>query len=785
MSWSLSRAHVRAGIVAVLACLAMLATVVPAVADVPTSAPPGTAGTVVVDDDPGALPTLRYHGADRYDTARLIALEGWEQSERVVLARGDTFPDSLAGAYLAGVLNAPVLLTPPDALDDSVLSTLDELAATEVVALGGPVAIDPAVTAQVEDAGYDVSRIEGDDRFDTAARIATFGGAGEVGELQGDRTAFVATGLNFADALAAGAIAANARLPLLLTEHGTLPAVTAEAIEDLGLEHVILLGGEVAVAESVEDDIAALGVTVERVAGPTRVETALDLAALAQTRAGFDAATLNVARGSASPDALTIGPRAAQDASPVLLTSSSSALDVSDRSSLEDALPLFGCAPGLLRVVGGPVALTDGLVDDIRDGLTSDDACGLDVSASEAQVTTDEPSTVTATVTDQFGQPLGDVDVAFSSDEGDLSQDTVNTDDDGHATTDVTSDEEGTITVTATVTEAQTGTGTDLTGSVDVTFEDDAPAEPVADDLSIAPDTDTTQIDEAATFTATVLDQFGDPYEGAEVTFTTTPSGDAIADPAGDTGTTDADGLTAFTVASSEPGEITVTAAVDGLESATATLTIDDPTLSGVVSDISDVRPGEVGEPIEGATVSIDGEEVATTNAAGEYEVALAPGDYTVEVAADGFEAETSAVTVQQPTTEENLGLYPAAEAPDEAEVTTTGTGPQDVTPYPEWYSMPVLDADGIPLFTTAEEVEQIVSVRPGGKTVEVDLAGTTGTAWWRAPDNPTGQHAEGVHYLYYNIGSGTAPEWWELSVEFDAAHELIKVNGQEYPPVK
>lgn len=80
---------------------------------------------------------------------------------------------------------------------------------------------------------------------------------------------------------------------------------------------VYLLGGTAALGEDVEDAVADLGVATERVAGATRVQTALEIAG----ELG-DPATLLVTTGSVFPDALGAGAAAAHADGAVLLTPS-------------------------------------------------------------------------------------------------------------------------------------------------------------------------------------------------------------------------------------------------------------------------------------------------------------------------------------------------------------------------------------------------------------------------------------------------------------------------------
>ena len=90
------------------------------------------------------------------------------------VARGDNPMDALAAAPVAGRLDAPVLLTPTDHLNQA---TSHELVAADpdvVVLAGGPTALTAAVRNAVVAAVPDaqIRRVYGADRYDTAARLA-------------------------------------------------------------------------------------------------------------------------------------------------------------------------------------------------------------------------------------------------------------------------------------------------------------------------------------------------------------------------------------------------------------------------------------------------------------------------------------------------------------------------------------------------------------------------------------------------------------------------------------
>ncbi|NQX33343.1 cell wall-binding repeat-containing protein [Herbiconiux sp. VKM Ac-2851] len=90
---------------------------------------------------------VRLSGADRYQSSIAINRDGFTASGRVFLATGSTFPDALAGAALAGKLDAPLFVVPSTCVPPTVLTEISNLKATRVTLLGGPAALAPSVQA--------------------------------------------------------------------------------------------------------------------------------------------------------------------------------------------------------------------------------------------------------------------------------------------------------------------------------------------------------------------------------------------------------------------------------------------------------------------------------------------------------------------------------------------------------------------------------------------------------------------------------------------------------------
>lgn len=262
----------------------------------------------------------RLAGADRFATAAAISERAFSNgASTVVLARGDAFADALAAAAFAGSVDAPLLLSGSGALPDVTMRELRRLSASQVVILGGPQAVSRSVEARLEDAGLEVERVAGPTRFATAAQLAGRIAPERIGTIDGRRTAFLASGTSFPDALAAGPPAFAGVLPILLTTRDALPAETATALRELNVEQVFILGGEAAVSAQVARQ---LGVPSSRLHGSDRARTAARIATFAADKLGFTHERVTLARGDDFPDALAAAALAGTRRSPLLLTQS-------------------------------------------------------------------------------------------------------------------------------------------------------------------------------------------------------------------------------------------------------------------------------------------------------------------------------------------------------------------------------------------------------------------------------------------------------------------------------
>jgi len=165
-----------------------------------------------------------------------------------------------------------------------------------------------AGTASAE---IEVDRIYGDDRYETAVEISK-----ETWDTAD--TVVIATGQDYPDALAGAPLAYAKEAPILLTRSSDLPRVTENEINRLGARKAVILGGTTAVEHKVERQLQDAGLTTERLAGDNRYSTAVEIYEKLQGKIDTDEVIL--ASGTRHIDALQVGPYAAYEEKPILLT---------------------------------------------------------------------------------------------------------------------------------------------------------------------------------------------------------------------------------------------------------------------------------------------------------------------------------------------------------------------------------------------------------------------------------------------------------------------------------
>lgn len=262
--------------------------------------------TVTVLGDPPLVSRLA--GNSRYATAIKISQAGFPTGANVVfVATGLDYPDALAAGPAAAEMGGPVILSDPTTLLPEVKAEIERLAPTHIYVVGGTGRISDAIKTQLTTIAP-TDRISGASRFETSRLIAdlAFGTVSDV---------YVATGLNFPDALAAGAAGAVFGAPVLLVDGAasTVDQATLNLLTSLGAPDVTVVGGTNWVSAGIETQLDA-----DRIAGTSRYETALQINQAAY--AGDTATRAIIATGVIFPDALSASAWAGRIDAPLYLS---------------------------------------------------------------------------------------------------------------------------------------------------------------------------------------------------------------------------------------------------------------------------------------------------------------------------------------------------------------------------------------------------------------------------------------------------------------------------------
>ena len=255
--------------------------------------------------------------------------------------------EAAVAATLARHLRAPLVLVPRDAVPPAVMAFLAARHVGRLLIVGGTDTVPEPVATALARSGAAVTRIAGEDRYETAALVARQIGAPS-------RLAVVAPGgdANLATAVAAAGVAAASGRPLLLVRASGVPAATATAYRALRIRSAVCAGGT---AELPAGVLAAVPGCV-RVGGADVTATAAALVRAFDRTVGVD--TLAVANPGGA--ALAGGVAAAALGLPVAWSWS--------RSAPAATMALLQAEPGirLLRVFGSSGVLSSRVILRLR-----------------------------------------------------------------------------------------------------------------------------------------------------------------------------------------------------------------------------------------------------------------------------------------------------------------------------------------------------------------------------------------------------------------------------------
>ncbi|WP_457742946.1 cell wall-binding repeat-containing protein [Thermococcus sp.] len=172
----------------------------------------------------------------------------------LIIVRNDDLIDYIVALPYSKLLDAPILPVNPHKLDSTTLAQLqsyEQFGWYHVLIVGDYQAVSQTVQEQLINLGFQVTRIGGANRVDTAAKLA------ETFYPNGADTVIIASASDYGSALAAARWATTYDDPLLLTEQNEVPPAVVDALKKLHPKLVVLIGA--GMSKTVQEQIQKLG----------------------------------------------------------------------------------------------------------------------------------------------------------------------------------------------------------------------------------------------------------------------------------------------------------------------------------------------------------------------------------------------------------------------------------------------------------------------------------------------------------------------------------------------
>lgn len=176
-----------------------------------------------------------------------------------------------------------------------------------------------------------VVNLGGEDRYETVAKEALYAFP------NGSNTVVVASGVGYADSIAAAGLAGALGCPILLTNSTYVPSVTDSALKTLKASRIVLLGSETVASSAVMNSLRSFG-SVERIWGPDRYATQMAIYRYGASRRLWSGDTVIVAAATGFADALSASPISYALKAPVFFCDSSRTLPADQRNVLSNEL---------------------------------------------------------------------------------------------------------------------------------------------------------------------------------------------------------------------------------------------------------------------------------------------------------------------------------------------------------------------------------------------------------------------------------------------------------------
>ncbi|MBA5851299.1 cell wall-binding repeat-containing protein [Clostridium sp. cel8] len=308
--------------------------------------------------------------AGRIGTANELAKKQFSTAKNVVLVYGYNYADAVSATPLAKQLDAPILITKGDKLEDEVLDTIKSLKAENIYIVGGTGVVSSDIETSLSK-DYHVERIasytDSKGNVDTTRTGTNAAVAKKVLSMSGQKTAMLVYGYNYPDALSVAAIAAQKGYPVLFANTTGI----SQSVKDVasGLT-IYAVGGDAVLPPSVVSSIGG-----EKITGNTKDRYDTNTAVLDYFRnhGGLDFDKVYVAVGGRNDlefaDALVASAAAANESAPLLLSGS----DVNDATQrARNYLLSINPSPEII-IVGGTGAISS----EVEEFFQNDDPFGV------------------------------------------------------------------------------------------------------------------------------------------------------------------------------------------------------------------------------------------------------------------------------------------------------------------------------------------------------------------------------------------------------------------------
>jgi len=232
-------------------------------------------------------------GDNRYETAVNVAKSAGtalgttasaSATKNIVIVNGESLVDGLAAAPYAADVNgasnqaAPILLSKSDSLPTATKEYLKELASSlpvkslddiTVTLIGGKTVLTDSLVSELEDIGFTVKRIGGDNREETSVKVAE--------KIGTSASTFVVGGEGEADAMSVSAVAATNKTPIIVAKKGGISSDALSYLEDNASTGAVrIIGGENVFSTADEEkvnEVLGKNNAAYRIAGSNRQAT--------------------------------------------------------------------------------------------------------------------------------------------------------------------------------------------------------------------------------------------------------------------------------------------------------------------------------------------------------------------------------------------------------------------------------------------------------------------------------------------------------------------------------